>query len=127
MMRMFATVAFIVAALSMGQSSYAQTTTSAENPCACWIDTKTGKPVPTVPLNQINITGPANTGNVGAPVMENVTVMDGFDPNADHAHNPRTGQTFSRGRDGCWIDTKTGKPVPTVPLSQINITGPANT
>jgi hypothetical protein len=57
MMRRFATVAFIVAAVSTSQSSFAQTTTNAENPCGCvWRDAKTGEPVASGPILQAGIT-----------------------------------------------------------------------
>lgn len=113
--------AFIVFVLSLGAlfaglAANAQTTTNAENPCACWIDAKTGESVPTVPLSGINLGG-VTAGGAGA------TQMDGADPHADHASNLKTGQTFYRRPDGCWIDVKTGKPVPTVPLSGINLGG----
>jgi len=91
MMRTFAAVAFVVATLCISQSSYAQTTTNAENPCVCWIDAKTGKPVPTVPLSGINLIG---VQAEGAGVQAGVALMD--DPHADHASNPKTGQTFVR-------------------------------
>jgi hypothetical protein len=41
----------------------------------------------------------------------------------NHAHNAKTGQSFVRDSTGCWIDAKTGKAVPTVPLSGVNFVG----
>jgi hypothetical protein len=118
--RVFVVFAFLLGALFAGRPAYAQTTTNAENPCGCWIDAKTGKPVPTVPLSGANLVAAAeNAGAAG------VTQMEGFDPHADHASNSSTGQHFYRRRDGCWIDTKTGKPVPTVPLSGANLVAAA--
>ena len=64
----------------------------------CWINAKTGKPVPVIP-----------TG-----------ILSGFDQ-ADaveqgHAHNPRTGQNFNQDGSGDWIDSATGNLVSTVPV-----------
>ncbi len=78
----------------------------------CWIDTKTGKQVRTVPLSGVNIGGLVDAG---------VAVIDSLEPK--RAHNSRTGQNFFRQPDGCWIDTKTGKQVRTAPLSGVNIGG----
>jgi hypothetical protein len=36
------------------------------------------------------------------------------------AFNSRTKQNYAKEADGCWVDTKTGKPVPTVPLAGVN-------
>ena len=33
----------------------------------------------------------------------------------NHAYNPKTGQNFVRNSSGCWIDSKTGKQVNTIP------------
>jgi hypothetical protein len=36
------------------------------------------------------------------------------------ARNSKTGQNYAKEPDGCWIDIKTGKRVPTVPANAIN-------
>ena len=62
---------------------------AASNDCWCWIDAKTGKTVPTVPLSGVNILGDGGNKYVG------VTQFDpAIDPN--HAYNPKTGQNFVR-------------------------------
>src|SRR4051812_8999930 len=71
----------------------------AQNKCDCWIDAKTGKSVPTAPLSG---------SNLGDNPLAGTAQMEGYDPKADHAFNPKTGQNFFRGQDGCWFDAKTG-------------------
>ena len=64
---------------------------AASGDCWIWIDAKTGKQVPTVPISGANLVGdPANAGAAG------VAQMDGFDPKADRAFNSKTGQNFVR-------------------------------
>jgi len=88
--------------------------------CECWIDVKTGKPVATMPLSGINISGKGQNVE-GYDASGGVAMIDGSDPS--RAFNAQTGQNFLRQPDDCWIDVKTGKPVATVPLSGINISG----
>ena len=71
----------------------------AQNPCDCWIDAKTGLPVPTVPTNLYH----GDYDAVGQGVTSTVT--------------SRSGQNFARGPDGTWVDAKTGQCVPTVPTN----------
>ncbi|MGO8866403.1 MAG: hypothetical protein ACLQME_07880 [Alphaproteobacteria bacterium] len=80
----------VVAAGMFSQKVFAQ------NPCECWIDAKTGLPVPTVPypLTVVDSTAANTTGS---------------------AIHPDTGQNFVRIPDGTWIDAKTGQCIPTVP------------
>jgi opacity protein-like surface antigen len=80
--------------------------------CGCWIDSKTGKTVPTAPLSGRNL---------GDNPLAGAAQMEGFDPRANRAFNAKTGQNFYRQPDGCWIDSKTGKTVPSVPLSGSNL------
>lgn len=79
-----------------------------------WIDVKTGKPVPSVPLSGRNLGGGEGAG---------IARMEGYNPQAVHAFNPKTGQNFAKLHDGRWIDVKTGKEVPTAPLSGQNLWG----
>ncbi len=74
-------------------------TTFAEDDCLCWIDAKTGKPVPTIPI-----------GAFTAPNAER-----SIDFSSDHQSNPKTGQNYVR-VDERWIDSATGKCVPTIPI-----------
>jgi len=71
-----------------------------------WIDTKTGKPVPTV----IVMPGKGDI-SFGPTGKYHLVTPDPSDPN--RAYDPVTGRNFAR-EDGSWIDTKTGEPVPTV-------------
>ncbi len=86
------TISVLLLALTFGLSQFAnaqaQTPAASTGDC-CWIDTKTGKFVPTVPLSGINLGGSTVEG-AGAAQME------GYDPHADHAFNPKTGQNFVR-------------------------------
>lgn len=81
----------------------------------CWIDTKTGKQVPTVPLSGVNMGSAVTINGAGA------AKYDDSDPKNIRAFNPKTGQNFYRDPDGCWFDSKTGKQVRTVPLSGVNM------
>ena len=108
MMRTFATVAFIVAAFSISQSSYAQTTTNAENPCGCvWRDAKTGEPVASGPIL------PA-----GTTIMTNQPVDRAVRPTlgADTAFDPESGRNFARDANCVWRDVATGEPVASGPI-----------
>lgn len=71
-----------------------------------WIDVKTGKPVPTV----IVMPGKGEI-NFGQSENYHLVIPGAGDPN--RAYDPVTKRNFAR-ENGAWIDTKTGKPVPTV-------------
>ncbi len=98
MMRRFATVAFIVAAVGLGQSSNAQTGAAPQKPPqtgVCWINVETGKPVPN----------------------DDLVPQDAKFTDPEHAHANIVGPqgnvgSYVRGADGTWINTATGKPVP---------------
>ncbi len=119
MNRCYQTVSIVVFALLFVVSSalMQEPPAQAASGDCCWIDVKTGEFVPTVPLTGINLGGSAK--------VSGATQMDGEDPKADHAFNPKTGQHFYHQPEGCWIDTKTGESVPTVPLTGINLGGSA--
>lgn len=73
----------------------------AETRCEyCWIDSATGKPVPTIPL--------------GTPSYWQSP--DGEVNRTGRTHIPSTGQDVVRGPGGCWVDSMTGKEIPTIPL-----------
>jgi hypothetical protein len=109
MMRTFATVAFIVAAVGSSQSSNAQTGAAPQKPPqadVCWQNAATGQPVPKENL------------------VPNGTRQDPTDP--DHASqaflnnpggNAATGavapatNNYVRGADGSWSDAATGQAV----------------
>jgi hypothetical protein len=84
---------------------------------------KTGKRVPTVPQTGINISGvidvkdPSGGSHTADPGVAIISA-DG-----KSARNSRTGKQYAREPDGCWVDVKTGKRVPTVPQTGINISG----
>jgi hypothetical protein len=73
-------LAIVLLALTFGFSQSA----FAKEGC-CWIDTKTGKEVPTVPRSGVNLYGRDSAG---------VAITSFSDP--DNAHNTRTGQNFVR-------------------------------
>ncbi|MBI3704611.1 MAG: outer membrane beta-barrel protein [Rhizobiales bacterium] len=110
----FAGLSTCVLGLAFGFSQTAFAQDRCKN--ACWIDVKTGKSVPTVPLAGVN-TGMAATLNAGYAEISG----DG-----KTAFNTRTKQNYAREANGSWIDVKTGKCVPTVPLAGVN-TGMAAT
>lgn len=84
----------------------------------CWIDIKTGKRVPTVPASGINYGRMVeNLNNGGAWADPGVAILS---EDRTSATNTRTGQRYEKDSDGCWIDIKTGKRVPTAPASGIN-------
>lgn len=73
----------------------------AETTCEyCWIDSATGKPVPTIPL--------------GTPSYWQGA--DGYVNRIGWTHIPSTGQDVHRRPDGCWVDSATGKEILTIPL-----------
>lgn len=89
----------------------------AEQEC-CWIDVKTGKQVPTVPASGINYGSTVAVLDNGGPWHDpGVAVLGG---DGKTARNSRTGRNYAKEPDGCWVDIKTGKRVPTVPASGIN-------
>src|SRR5207253_6271926 len=101
-------VSFVLAAslalLSERAIAQDQSSTS-QNPCECWIDVKTGKQVPTVPSSGANyVKDPENAG------LSSVALLSG---DGKTARNSKTGQNYAKEPDGCWIDVKTGKRVPT--------------
>jgi hypothetical protein len=63
----------------------------AERPCDCWIDAKTGKPVPTIPEDAVYKTSYTDFRGTHYSLKLGV---DSLDPN--HAANPETGQNFVR-------------------------------
>src|SRR5208282_2309830 len=67
----------------------------AQNPCDCWIDAKTGLPVPTVP--------------------ERLTMVESEAATATGEAHTANGLNTVRLPDGTWIDAKNGQCVPTVP------------
>lgn len=66
----------------------------------CWIDSATGKPVPTIPL--------------GTPSYWQGA--DGYVIRTGWTHIPSTGQDVHRRPDGSWVDSATGKEILTIPL-----------
>jgi hypothetical protein len=66
----------------------------------CWIDSASGKPVPTIPL--------------GTPSYWQSA--DGSVNRTGRTHIPSTGQDVHRRPDGCWVDSATGKEILTIPL-----------
>lgn len=66
----------------------------------CWVDSATGKPVPTIPL--------------GTPSYWQS--VDGSVNRIGWTHIPSTGQDVYRRADGCWVDSVTGKEILTIPL-----------
>ena len=84
----------------------------AQTDCSCWIDVKTGTPVPTIPSGALYTETSVRPGTRITQTLLQSGVDPG-DPNA--AHNPNTGQSFVRQPDGGWIDAKTGQCVPTIP------------
>lgn len=81
------------------------------SPCGCWIDVKTGKQVPSVPRAGVNMFA-------GAGEDAGVAVVGG---GGKTAFNSRNGKNYALDADGCWIDVKTGKQVPSVPRAGINM------
>lgn len=84
----------------------------------CWIDVKTGKQVPTVPSSGINHVSSIEEIHGATKSFDPGIAMISVDGKS--ARNSRTGKQYAREPDGCWIDVKTGKRVPTVPSSGIN-------
>jgi hypothetical protein len=80
---------------------------SSQTSLGAWIDTKTGKPAPTV----VVMPGKGDTP-YGHTDQYHLVTPDIGDPN--RAYDPVTGRNFARDETGQWIDTKTGKPAPTV-------------
>jgi len=87
-----------------------------EDDC-CWIDVKTGKQVPTAPISGVNIGG---IHEHATPEQHSVAIVSDDRKTARNSYN---GKNYARESDGCWIDIKTGKKVPSVPLSGVNIGG----
>ncbi len=81
-------------ALAFGASQPASAQGQATVHEYCWIDSATGKRVPTKPAG------------IYGQLM---------DPN--HAYNSTTGQNFNQQPDGTWVDSATGQPVDTMPES----------
>jgi hypothetical protein len=104
--------AFILVSAAGIQYSSAQTAAVSSGACPYWIDSATGKRVPTMPASGSALTGGKNT-----------TIMS--DPK--HASNSNTGQTFNQQPDSSWIDSATGNQVPTMPASGSALTGGTNT
>ena len=105
----------LAASLGQGQTPAPpqQSPQSPADRCSCWIDTKTGKQAPTVPLSGVNL------GGEGAGAAQ----MESLDPKSERAFNPKSGKNYARTPNGCWIDVKTGEQAPTVPLSGVNLGG----
>jgi hypothetical protein len=61
-----------------------------ERPCDCWIDAKTGKKVPTIPMGGKHS---EHTAGTGAEYAANDVH---FGPGSDHAFNTKTGQNYVR-------------------------------
>ena len=110
-MKKDSSLALLALAVGFSQTAFAQTV--AVNEC-CWIDAKTGKQVRTAPISGANL---------GAATLEGggTAQMEGYDPKANRAYNPKTGQNYAKEPNGCWIDTKTGKQVRSVPISGANL------
>jgi hypothetical protein len=84
--------------LNFSDVTFAQ---KAETTCEyCWIDSATGKPVPTIPLGTPSYWQSAD-GNVNRN---------------GRTHIPSTGQDVYRRPDGCWVDSATEKEILTIPL-----------
>jgi hypothetical protein len=98
---------------SVSAASVAHATNSC-GPCECWIDVKTGKKVPTAPASAVNYATDTQTAAEGGVGVAHLG-RDG-----KTAFNPETGKNYAREPDGCWIDVKTGKKVPTAPASAVN-------
>ena len=96
---------------------FAWTAFAKERSC-CWVDIKTGKKVPSVPDSGINHVGDLQD-LLGADKIHDpgiaIVSIDG-----KTARNTRTGKQYAKEPDGCWVDIKTGKRVPSVPDSGIN-------
>lgn len=69
---------------------------------SCWIDAKTGEPVPTGPAGWLPGGRPTASGRFENP-----------DPN--HVHDTETERTYVKDPEEGWIDARTGEPVPTGP------------
>jgi len=92
--KILAALSFAVVAVGMfSQQVFAQ------KPCDCWIDAKTGLPVPTFPR-----------GAVGEVIRSA--------PESQY-HDSQTGQNYVLTSDGTWIDAKTGQCVPTFPRGAV--------
>src|SRR5437868_12823129 len=107
----------IFSALFVFSLALSQPIFSKEKGC-CWVDIKTGKKVPSVPDSGINhvsdlqdLLGADKIHDPGIAIVS----IDG-----KTARNTRTGKQYAREQDGCWVDVKTGKQVPSVPDSGIN-------
>jgi hypothetical protein len=95
---------------AVAQESPSSQGNTAPRPCQCWIDVKTGKKVPTVPLGGKHT---EHTEGTGAAYAANDVEMN---LDGKTAFNTKTGQNYARQPDGSWIDIKTQKCVPTKPL-----------
>ncbi|MCE0499525.1 MAG: hypothetical protein LV481_16420 [Methylacidiphilales bacterium] len=100
----------VAIALSFGLNQTALAT------CYCWVDARTGKPVPTAPLSGANTVGePRHAAEAG------VALMDGGNPNAHRATNSKTGEVYVTYNGHCWFNEKTGEPVLSAPLAPANL------
>ncbi len=75
--------------------------------CGCWLDAKTGKQVSTMPGGALYYQGGQLHSGYAATI------------DRDHAYNPRTGQSFARQANDCWIDAKSGKQVNAMPSAAL--------
>jgi hypothetical protein len=98
---MIANAAVVVAAGAFGHSAFAEIAPDSTH--YCWIDTKTGHPVPTYP-----------EGTTANPINPNHRVKPAIPPGPNSRGTPR--QVLVRGSDGLWTDAATGKLVATYPL-----------
>jgi hypothetical protein len=84
----------------------------AKEPC-CWINETTGKPQPSAPQSGVNFGGSAGAG------------VARLSPDGKSATNSRTGESFAKTPEGCWVNEQTGKPQPSAPQSGVNFGGSA--
>jgi len=93
-------MALILAASTFSQSALADR----------WVDTKTGQTLPSFPVVQ------TESGSPNPEDHFRVVLPGPRDSN--RAYDPKTGRNFARDACGNWIDTKTGKRLPSFPVVQ---------
>jgi hypothetical protein len=116
MMRRFGTVAFIVAAVGLSQSSNAQTGAAPQKtPQAdvCWQNAATGKPVPKENLvpngATLDPTDPDRASQAQINPGQPGSIIPGNPPIPPSAPNTIN---YVRGADGSWSNAATGQPIP---------------
>jgi hypothetical protein len=117
MMRTFATIAFIVAAVGLSQSLNAQTGAAAQKPPqgdVCWQNAATGQPVPNENLVPNGATQDrTDPDNASVTTSATIEADNPLNPTGNPA--PQTHTTvinYVRGADGSWSNAATGQPVP---------------